>query len=232
MTHSSGAPRTAALRFDTTVALIGGGDAAPADVDAALRLAGAVVAADGGANRFEPGGSTTIDAIIGDMDSIADLEAWRVALGDRVVLIDEQETTDFEKCLYAVDAPLFIGVGFFGARLDHTVAALNVLAKRPDKRVVLVGAEDVAFLSPPAWRASLWPGARVSILPLPEAVGAASEGLRWPLDGVRLAIGEMIGASNQATSAQVSVTLASGAAAVILERRALLAAIDAVEKPV
>ena len=51
------------------------------------------------------------------------------AAGAAVHAVGEQETTDLEKCLYSVEAPLFLGVGFLGGRVDHQLAAMNALVK-------------------------------------------------------------------------------------------------------
>ncbi|MCI4665270.1 MAG: thiamine diphosphokinase [Neomegalonema sp.] len=219
---------SAPLSYDRPVALIGGGEAAQRDIDAALARTGATIAADGGADHFTPGQSPRLDAVIGDMDSVRDLQSWRRAEGCRVLPIQEQDTTDLEKCLYSIEAPAFLGVGFFGARLDHTLAALNLLAKRPDKRLILIGTEDVCFLTPLRWRAQLRPNARVSIVPLPSVTAIASTGLRWPLDGLTFDIGGAIGTSNQATDGAITVEFASRSAAVFFEREYLDAAIDCV----
>jgi thiamine pyrophosphokinase len=48
--------------------------------------------------------------------------------------LPEQDTTDFEKCLYSVAAPLLLGVGFLGGRADHHLAAMNVLVRYADRR--------------------------------------------------------------------------------------------------
>lgn len=217
---------TAPLRFDAPVALIGGGDASDTDVAAAVARAGAVVAADGGANRFTPDGRPRLDAVIGDMDSIADLEGWR-RRGDVAVLpIAEQETTDFEKCLYSVAAPLYLAAGFFGRRHDHTLAAFHTLLRRVDRRVILIGPDDVAFVAPPSWTAEVGAGARISFFPLAPCRGIASSGLRWPIDGLDFAIGARVGTSNIATADRVSARFNRPAMAVLLERDQLDAAIE------
>lgn len=216
------------LRFDGAAALIGGGDLGDEDLALARSLAPAVIAADGGANHFQPDSPDRLDAVIGDMDSVENLDAWRADPNCRVVEISEQDTTDFEKCLYTVDASVLIGFGFFGARLDHTLATLNALAKHEARHVLLVGAEDVAFLAPPRCRLSLWAGARVSIVPAPQAKAQSSRGLRWPLDDLAFSIGGMLGTSNEATEPDVEAVFVSGAALILLERAGLDAALRCV----
>ncbi|MGM0584012.1 MAG: thiamine diphosphokinase [Pseudomonadota bacterium] len=213
------------LVFDTPVLLLGGGPVSP-DLLAELRpLCGAVVAADGGADRLREG-PLRPDAIIGDMDSIADLEAWQAMPGVEVVHVTEQETTDLEKCLRLTRAPLYLAAGFLGGRLDHTLAALHALLLHPDRRLLLVGEEDVAFLAPRRWRARLEAGARVSLHPLAPCVGLASHGLAWPLKSLDLEIGRAIGTSNRAERAEVGVDLDRRAAVLMLERRFLPEAIE------
>ncbi len=213
------------FRFDRGVTLVGGGDADLAAFREAVALAPHVVAADGGADRLEAWGAAP-EALVGDMDSVADLAGWRALLGDRVAHLPEQDTTDLEKCLYTVAAPFFLGVGFTGRRFDHTLAALHAVMRRPDAPVVLIGEEDVTFFCPPDWRARLAPGARVSFFPMAPLRGLGSTGLRWPVDGLDFAPGLRVGTSNEAAAADVSARFDGPAMATILERRFLGAALE------
>ena len=134
------------LRYETAVTLVGAGALDRAMVEAAHRLAPVLIAADGGADRLvemrlHP------RAVIGDMDSIADPERWRAGPATFVHLA-EQDTTDFEKCLYATEAPLYLAVGFTGRRIDHTLAVFHTLLRYPQKRVVIVGEHEVSALAP------------------------------------------------------------------------------------
>lgn len=204
------------LGFSGGVMLVGGGDVD----DGALALARArtahVVAADGGANRLADWGLGA-DAVIGDMDSVVDAEGWR-RRGAHLLPLAEQDTTDLEKCLYSTEAPFYLGIGFTGRRFDHTLAALHALLRWPAKRVVLLGVEDAIFLAPPAWRATLVHGARVSFFPLRPVSGLASEGLEWPVQGLAFAPGERIGTSNRATAAGVSASFDRPGMAAMVER--------------
>ena len=59
--------------------------------------------------------------------------------------IGEQETTDFEKSLYSTRAPVTVALGMTGRRFDHTLAALDAVAKYAAKRkIVLVDEEEIA----------------------------------------------------------------------------------------
>ena len=184
------------------VTLVGAGPIDPRHLEAALAIAPVAVAADGGGDLALPGGRR-FRAVIGDMDSLADPERLRAA-GVPVHPIPEQETTDLEKCLYSVEAPLFVGLGFLGGRIDHHLAAMNALVKFARVPVVLVGGEDLCFLCPPEFAIDLAAGTRVSLFPMGPVRGR-SEGLLWPIDGLAFDPTGRIGTSNAATGGVVRI---------------------------
>ncbi len=198
------------------VTLVGGAELRPDDLTTALSRAPMLVAADGGADavlaaRLRP------DAVIGDMDSIG--RPARAAFADLLHTIAEQESTDFDKALRHIAAPLVLAVGVTGGRFDHELAVMHVLMRHADRPCIVIGAETVVFLCPPALTLAMAPGALVSLFPL-APVRVSSQGLRWPTDGLLFAPGHTIGTSNAATG---PVHLAADAPAmlVILARTAL-----------
>jgi thiamine pyrophosphokinase len=216
------------LIFQRPVTLVGGGALDRAMLDEARALAPELVAADSGADRLAEWRLAPA-AVIGDMDSIAEPERWRAG-PTRFLRLAEQQTTDFEKCLYATRAPFYVGVGFTGGRLDHTLAVLHAMLARPEKTVVLVGEAEAMALVPPGrvLGLALRPGARVSLYPLGPVAGTRSHGLRWPVDGLTMAAGTRIGTSNQATAARVEIAFDGPGAVLMLERRHLGALVRAV----
>lgn len=153
-----------------------------------------IVAADGAANRLTKRGVLP-DAVIGDMDSLSG--AARAALPPgNIHRIEEQDSTDFEKCLSRIEAPLVIALGFSGGRLDHQLAVLHGMMLCADRPCMLVGPREVVFLAPPRFDVGLPAGGRVSLFPM-APVTARSEGLVWPLDGLAFAPGQQIGTSNR-----------------------------------
>lgn len=210
------------------VTLVGGGPVAPDRLAAALALAPEAVAADAGGDVRLPGGRT-FRAVIGDMDSLADPGRLRAA-GVPVHTLAEQDTTDLEKCLGAVEAPLFLAVGFLGGRLDHTLAALTALTRRPTGRVVLIGEQDIAFLCPPRWELALAAGTRLSLWPL-APVSGRSEGLRWPLDGIAFRPDGRTGTSNEATGGPVRLAFDAPGMVLILPADALAAVVAGLGAP-
>lgn len=209
------------LVFRRPVTLVGAGVLTRAMLDEALAVAPELVAADSGADRLA-GWGLAPTAVMGDMDSIAapELERERAA---RLVPIAEQETTDFEKCLYATEAPFYVGVGFTGGRVDHQLAVLHGMLRCPEKTVLLLGEADATTLLPPGRvvGVDVEPGSRVSLFPLRVATGVWSRGLRWPVDGLRMAPGERIGTSNVAVAARVEVGFDAPGVLLIVERRCL-----------
>ena len=200
--------------------LLGGGAVEAGDQHAALALAPALVAADGGGDRALAFGLMP-EAVIGDMDSLS--PAGAAAIGPaRLHRIAEQDSTDFGKCLTHVGARFFIGLGFTGLRLDHTLAALSDLAQRPDRAVVLISEDELIFRAPPEIALDLPLGERLSLFPFGPASGTA-EGLRWPIEGLAFDPAGRVGTSNEALG---PVTLEiSGAALVLLPKAALRAAL-------
>ncbi len=186
------------MNYSAPVLLVGNG---PLDAGA-LKLArphcAAVVAADGGAGAALAHG-LQLEAVIGDMDSCPPDYAGKT------LWIPDQSTTDFEKCLGVVQAPLILGLGFLGGRLDHELAALNALVQSP-KNAVLIGEVDLVFRLPEAATLSLPVGTRISTFPMGMVSGVTSTGLEWPLNGLTLAPAAAISTSNRTTTPQVTLT--------------------------
>lgn len=205
------------LRADGPVALVGGGPTPPEALEACLARAGPVVAADGGAAAVLAAGLTP-DAVIGDLDSLSDADRAAIPEG-RVHRIAEQDSTDFEKCLTRIEAPLVLAAGFLGGRADHALSALSVLARRVGPPCVLVSARDAACHLPPRLALDLPAGLRVSLFPMAPVTGT-STGLRWPVDGIPFAPAGRVGTSNEALG-PVRLAVDGPGMLLILPRRAL-----------
>lgn len=208
------------VKFSRPVTLVGGGALDPGMLAEARALAPGLVAADGAADRLAALGAVP-DLVVGDLDSIADRDAWKARAP--VIHLAEQDTTDFEKCLYATEAPLYVAAGFTGRRVDHMLAVFHAMLRRQHKCVVLLGEEEVIALLP-AGRAlvlDLEAGAVVSLFPLVPATGIVSEGLQWSVKGLAMAPGQVIGTSNRAVADRVSVGFDGPGVLLLLPRRFL-----------
>lgn len=186
------------LSVDGLLVIVGGGE-----VDLALILhlhkrGATLIAADGGVNILA-GLDIIPTAIIGDMDSLENREDW--AQKTKVLEIFEQETTDFEKCLYSVEAPITIALGMSGKRLDHTLAALDVLVRYSvDRALAIVSETDLVLAVRGKFKFEVDPGARVSVHPVMPIKFAGSKGLEYGLAGIELMPGKQTGTSNCAVS--------------------------------
>ena len=210
------------VTFPCPITVVGGGALDQVMLSEACALAPRLIAADGAADRLATWGLMP-EMVIGDMDSVTDLAHWQAVT--QVVHLPEQDTTDFEKCLYATDAPLYLGAGFTGRRVDHMLAVFHALLHYPDKRVVLLGEVEVMALIPAGVTLSLIleKGAVVSLYPLLPSAGITSDGLKWPIDGLAMAPGQAIGTSNEAVTDNISVQFSTAGVLIMLERRFLRA---------
>ncbi|HEY0214424.1 MAG TPA: thiamine diphosphokinase [Paenirhodobacter sp.] len=209
------------LSYPDGVTLLGGGAVERADLALAVGLAPGLVAADGGGDRALAMGLVP-DAVIGDLDSLS--AAARTRLGSRVHHIAEQDSTDFGKCLTHVRARFYLGLGFTGLRLDHTLAALSEVAQRPDQPVILMSEDEAIFRAPDRLQIDLPVGERFSIFPF-GLVRGRSRGLRWPVDGLDLTPDGRVGTSNQVTG-PITLDLA-GPALILVPKRHLTVLIGA-----
>lgn len=199
------------------VTLVGGGDVDAEILEDALKIAPTLIAADGGADHALALGYTP-EAAIGDLDSISAEARERVGASNVIEAID-QDKTDFEKSVALIDAPLILGVGFFGGRLDHSLAALSALVQIGEKPVILVGAEDVVFNAPSEISLEIEVGCRFSVFPFAE-MRAKSQGLEWPLDPHVLSPMGRIGTSNRVTG-PVHITFDRPGAVLLTSRAGL-----------
>ena len=205
------------VEYGGPVMLIGGGfwdsKSSRTMVDS---FSGVICADQGGRAALDAG--ITPDLIVGDMDSFTG------PFEGQVVHLAEQDTTDFEKCLYTVQAPLYVGYGFLGGRLDHELATLSTLTRYPEKNIILIGEKDVCFLCPPKITIKIDKGARFSVFPMGD-VEMCSTGLEWPLDGLKMSPTTQIATSNRASNDQVTLSAEKGHAIAIVP----LAYLDAVK---
>lgn len=189
------AKNAAIVRAEGAIGLFGGGEIGPGDVNLVLERVDSAVAADGGAAALIDSGRVP-DAVIGDFDSLTAAHRAQIP-EDRLFPIREQDSTDFDKALRHVQAPLVLAAGFLGARVDHQLAAFNSLVRWPDRACLLLGAHEVVFLSPPRITLNLTAGATVSLFPFQRITGR-SRGLEWPIDDLVLEPDGRVGTSNRA----------------------------------
>ncbi|MGB0658791.1 MAG: thiamine diphosphokinase [Mangrovicoccus sp.] len=184
------------LKSDRPVTLIGAGALDPAQLHLAQSFAPQLVAADGGARSALAAGQVP-DLVIGDFDSLDQATQSQIP-ADHLHRIEDQDSTDFHKCLSRIAAPLVLAVGFTGGRMDHLLAVYNVLPRLADRPCIIIGPEDFGFLCPPQLELDLEPGTTVSLFPMGPC-RVESTGLHWPTSGLDFAPNGQSGTSNRAT---------------------------------
>lgn len=148
-----------------------------------LAAARRVVACDGAAQTFWRRFRRWPDVIVGDMDSFRPDVAR--AAGVEIVQVAEQETNDLDKAIALCRAHGWndlVIVGATGRREDHTIG--NVFRALAAGVAIVT---DHGTFHPVNGRVTLRvrKGCGVSVFAPDPATTLASQGLRWPLAGVR-----------------------------------------------
>ena len=204
------------------VTLLGASDLSDADLDEALTIGPQLVAADGGAEVALSRGLMP-DAVIGDFDSLPTQVRDRIP-HERLHLIREQESTDFEKALRHIKAPLVLAVGFTGRRIDHELATYNSLVRHAERRTIVIGEQDICFHLHAELKLELPIGTRVSLFPLAR-MRCFSSGLSWSTDGLVFDPAGKVGTSNIAACNSVVLRSDTNGMLVILPKSCLGSAI-------
>lgn len=199
------------------VTLVGGAEPSAQSLEEALKFAPTLVAADGGADRALALGGVPV-AIIGDLDSVSQTAIERIS-AEKVFEVCDQDKTDFEKSLAAIDAPFVIAVGFANGRIDHTLAVMSALVQYSGAPVIVLSEDDIVFAAPLEVSLDLEVGSRFSLFPMADLRGR-SEGLEWPLDPHAFSPGGRIGTSNRVTG-PVRLAFTAPGMLVITPREAL-----------
>jgi thiamine pyrophosphokinase len=190
------------LKFKESITLVGAGEVSDAAFNLSQTRAKIFVGADGGGDEVLRRGAD-LHAVIGDLDSLSS-SAKAAIPSENLLYVAEQDSTDFEKALTRIEAPLIYALGFTGARLDHELAAFHGLVRFPSKRIVLIGSEDIIVHVPARLQISLPSETRVSLFPM-DGVRVGIEGLKWSFAAIDLHPARRIGTSNRALGGAVEL---------------------------
>lgn len=173
-----------------------------------------VLGADGGSNGIVKY-KILPNVIIGDMDSIKPSKLAEFKKKNiEIIKIEEQETTDFEKCLmYCLDKnfkKIYV-FGGSGPRADHTLNNYSIM-KRYYKKLDLTMIDDIfeIYFIPNNTKFNYKKDALVSLLAMPKATKVKTRGLQYPLDYETLEFGTREGTLNVSRSTTVSVSFEKG----------------------
>lgn len=203
-----------------SVLILAAGEAKPRRLLAALaRGSNWIIAADGGV-RLAQKARLPVDQFVGDGDSISRrqrcwLEAAPFFVAWHAV---EKDETDLELALNLAleQNPCEINIfAAWGLRADHTLSNVHLLERAAEsgvKTTLWAGWERLQVYLPGVHTlTNVFPGQRVSLLPLSETVErVVSKGLRYPLcDETLFRVGGR-GISNEVVSMPVCVQFAKG----------------------
>src|SRR2546429_1277742 len=201
------------------VVIFAGGTLRPGKaVQAAIASADLVIAADSGASSALQHGCRPA-IIVGDFDSLDPLTAQQLQEeGSRVVPVAaEKDETDTELAIQTAieqgaSAITILG-GLGGARFDHTMANILLLAGFETVPIRLIDGPSVCWLLRGPGVASIEGQIDdlLSLLPLTgDATGVRTQGLYYPLHGEALHFGKPRGLSNILTQGHAEVSLEGG----------------------
>jgi thiamine pyrophosphokinase len=207
--------------------VVAGGNAAPEDA-ALLPGTDLVIAADSGAHWLD-GSGVPPDLVIGDMDSIDPDLLDRLAAGGTEVERHpaDKEASDLELAMSraaaaGADEVVILGA-LRGERLDHELANLLLLVDGEwdgiDLRVVRGGTTVRSLRGGSHRELGGAAGDLVTLLPVGDATGVRTHGLRYPLVGETLRAGRSRGLSNEVEHAPASVSLEGGTLLIIETRK-------------
>jgi thiamine pyrophosphokinase len=176
-----------------------------------------VLAADGGANLCLAWG-WPVDAVVGDMDSVdAAVRRQLEAQGTPFIVspVDKDET-DLELALRLAlqrDATELVIAGALGARIDHTLGNLALLALPALAAVTarIVDGDQTIRLVRDDLVVPGRPGDTLSLIPFGgNAQGVTVSGVQWPLHEADLPLGPSLSISNRMTAQYAEINVQTG----------------------
>jgi thiamine pyrophosphokinase len=174
------------------------------------------VGADGGA-RHARTLNVALDAVIGDLDSLPDLERRDIGNAEFVSYPAEKDESDLELgVLYARErgADHIVIVGALGGRMETAIANVLLMAHASltSCRIEVWHGEQTGWvIRPPGGSISGRPGDTVSLIPISgDAVGITTKAMKYRLRNEGLHFGSSRGMSNVIKGASADVKLSKG----------------------
>jgi thiamine pyrophosphokinase len=175
-----------------------------------------VIGVDGGA-RYADTLNITLDAIIGDLDSLSDLEQQGMDTPKVISYPTEKDEIDLELALkYAEEqgADQIVMIGVMGGRMDMTIANIMLITHvglGSCRIEIWHGQETGLIIKPPGENITGDPGDIISLIPLGGDVSnITTKGLKYPLKNEELPFGKARGVSNVMNKSSVHVEFSKG----------------------
>lgn len=153
-----------------------------------LEAAGKIICCDGAADKLIAHGLTP-DIIAGDLDSVSeDTMKKHAGILHRS---GEQESNDLTKAVRYCMAQGYPGITILGAtghREDHALGNISLMLEYyPHIRVKMITDFGEFFLLESGQNVASYPGEQISIFSVDNKVKVSSDGLKFPLNKLRLA---------------------------------------------
>ncbi len=153
------------------------------------------------------------DLIIGDMDSLDLSKIPADYNNSNIKIIQDQETTDFEKILnYCLNSNLnnLLITGIHGGELEHTLNNLSVYKKyNKVLNLCIFDFDRYGILVDFSISLDTVPDETISLVPFP-SVNINTTNLKWSLKSEDLILGKREGARNKALSNNIQLDINSG----------------------
>lgn len=157
--------------------------------------------------------------LVGDLDSIneSELGIFQQA-GGMVIRDNNQDTTDFEKCLHlytqlpvSSDEWLLVYGAMGGIRLDHAMAALQPLFANANVRVKLIQGPAHAMVIPVGdtimhIHDETLLRMKCGLFPIIGPTLVTTNGLKWNLNNTSLEYGKMVSVSNEIIASSIMIS--------------------------
>ena len=164
------------------------------------------------------------DLIIGDFDSITDIEDLNSFSKESKIFKDNQDETDIEYAIkillskYNNINELDMIYCISNDRIDHLIGNILILKKIPNsiKAKIITKNQTIYYLKN-YLEINNKKGKTLSIIPMTNVEKIKSEGLKWKLDSVNLMFGFVGGISNIIEEDKVIISLEKGECTIIIE---------------
>lgn len=161
------------------------------------------------------------DFIIGDMDSI-DSNIIIKNKNIKIIYIEDQNFTDFEKALNFIEKNKFLNVDIWGAsgkEQDHFLGHLSIALKYKSKLSLIFhdNYHKYFFADKNNFFYNV-KNKKISLFPFPKVNGLTTKGLKYSIYNGSLEIGHKIGIRNIAINDTIQITYSEGILIIFIQK--------------
>ena len=179
-----------------------------------------VIALDGAADKLADY-NIKPNFVLGDFDSVADINKWKNEKSVEIILRPDQNKTDCEKAIEFLDemgAAKIEIICSWGGRIDHELYQLNLLKKfhNPKRPLeIITKTQRIFYCSDVTLRLENNIGANFACFGFPVAE-ITSKGLKYEMTDCKLELSKFASVSNSFVTEQINVQV-KGSAIIVME---------------